>query len=188
MINRKAKRAFPLNEFSILFSKHISKAIIDIEDLLSGYPKDQLLTEMLNGIRKSVRFIIFQEDEESVRVINKKTYEKLTCEMALDGLKSMKRTGFRADVVDKLKLEKIPLLNSSIIFVLDSVYYRMIIDSGKLDLVDQYIEKYRFHEISEFKNDQKTRRHLFQTLDDISLFKLRILITAITQETKNIMF
>lgn len=188
---RKLKKSFPLSEFSILFSENVNSVIKntdEVADILSSYPNNEELVEIANIVGRTLKVIIYQNDENSAYVIEKKDLCKILKCLTADALKVLKRTGFKPEILDNAKIKEQKLDQSSIVFVTDLMFYRMVINSAGLSALKRYVEKNRFYQIKENRKDQTVTRNIFQNQQDISILKLKVLITAVCNELNSIGF
>lgn len=186
---RKLKKAFPLNEFSILFSENVNKTLKNSDELsklLSCYPNNDELDAIANSVGKTLKIIIHQNDENSVHAIEKKELCRILSGLTPDALKMLKRTGFKPELLNNAKLIEQKLDQNSMVFITDLMFYRMVVSGEGLSALQRYVEKNRFHQIVEKRKDQTVKRNIFQNQQDISILKLKVLIKAVCSEIKSI--
>lgn len=188
---RKTKKSFPLSEFSILFSENVNSALRKTDeatDILSCYPNKEELDAIASTVGRTLKVIIYQNDENSACVIEKKELKKMLNSLTPDALKVLKRTGFKPDLLANAKKIDQKIDQNSVVFVTDLMFYRMVISGAGLSALKRYVEKNRFHQIVENRKDQTVKRHIFQSQQDISVLKLKVLIKAVCGELKSIDF
>ena len=186
---RKMKKSFPLSEFSILFSENVNSALRktdELTDLLSCYPNNEELDAIANVVGRTLKIIVYQNEEDLAHVIEKQELMKLLKTLTPDALKLLKRTGFKPELLNNAKIIEQKIDQNSVVFVTDLMFYRMIISGAGLSALKRYVEKNRFHQIVENRKDQTVKRNIFQNQQDVSVLKLKVLIKAVCGELKSI--
>lgn len=185
MSSRKMKKSFPLNEFSILFSENVNSILKNDTDAVSifdPYPNNEELYDIAKSIGKSLRIVLTQETDDKVYVIDKKQFVMLVSQLSCDSLKVFKRTGFKAELLKSAKINEQLINVNTIVFVTESIFYRMLIDSSRVGDLKKYVVRNRFHQIKDSRKDQTVTRSIFQTQEDVSLLKLKVLMYAVYSE------
>lgn len=189
MSSRKMKKSFPLNEFSILFSENVNSILKNDTDAVSifdPYPNNEELYDIAKSIGKSLRIVLTQETDDKVYVIDKKQFIMMVSQLSCDSLKVFKRTGFKAELLKSAKINEQLINVNTIVFVTESIFYRMLIDSSRVGDLKRYVERNRFHQIKDSRKDQTVTRSIFQTQEDVSLLKLKVLMYAVYSELSTI--
>lgn len=185
MSSRKMKKSFPLNEFSILFSENVNSILKNDTDAVSifdPYPNNEELYDIAKSIGKSLRIVLTQETDDKVYVIDKKQFVMMVSQLSCDSLKVFKRTGFKAELLKSAKINEQLINVNTIVFVTESIFYRMLIDSSRVGDLKKYVVRNRFHQIKDSRKDQTVTRSIFQTQEDVSLLKLKVLMYAVYSE------
>lgn len=185
MSSRKMKKSFPLNEFSILFSENVNSILKNDTDAVSifdPYPNNEELYDIAKSIGKSLRIVLAQETDDKVYVIDKKQFVMMVSQLSCDSLKVFKRTGFKAELLKSAKINEQLINVNTIVFVTESIFYRMLIDSSRVGDLKKYVVRNRFHQIKDSRKDQTVTRSIFQTQEDVSLLKLKVLMYAVYSE------
>lgn len=191
MSSRKMKKSFPLNEFSILFSENVNSILKNDTDAVSifdPYPNNEELYDIAKSIGKSLRIVLTQETDDKVYVIDKKQFIMMVSQLSCDSLKVFKRTGFKAELLKSAKINEQLINVNTIVFVTESIFYRMLIDSSRVGDLKKYVVRNRFHQIKDSRKDQTVTRSIFQTQEDVSLLKLKVLMYAVYSELSTIKF
>lgn len=188
MKNRRHKKAFPLSEFSILFSERVNSALRKNEapQLLESYPNSFELEKILSIIRNSLRFIVHQDDLNVAHVIDRKQYIDVIDNLSDEKRKQSKRTGFNEETIKRLEMAEEAMDARTIVFVTDTVFYRMLIKVDGLDGLKRYIENYLDANMSSFSNERLRKEFLKLKQQEVSMLKLNVLISAVCKEFENV--
>lgn len=185
MSSRKMKKSFPLNEFSILFSENVNAILkndTDAESIFDLYPNNEELYKIAKSVGNSLRIIISQEAHDKAHVVDKKEFMIMIRQLPCDSLKFFKRTGFKDELLKNAKTNEHLINVNTIVFITELMSYRMMIDSSRVVDLKKYVERNRFHKITDSRKDQTVTRSIFQNQKDVSLLKLKVLIYAVYSE------
>ena len=191
MSSRKMKKSFPLSEFSILFSENVNSILKNDTDAVSifdPYPNNEELYNIAKSIGKSLRIIISQETDNKVYVVDKTQFITLIGQLSCDSLKMFKRTGLKAEILRNAKVKEQLINVNTIVFSTEAIFYKMLIDTSGVNDIKKYVERNRFHQIKDSRKDLTVTRSIFQTQEDVSLLKLKVLMYAIYNELSTLKF